>query len=1576
MLSREAWNDVLATNSFGEVELASYEHDGPLPRTSMMVFKAIESNVPAQPARRIGAIQILSTSHSPACDALAPKLLESVQNQGFECTRQIWNSELDLTVEEDTVYILLDSATQSILASPGSEESFEKLKTLLITSKFILWISLSEETSPTAAAIKGLVTGLARVVRRENDGVRFITLDIQDQGDLATNMNLEKVVDVAMNVAKTAFWPQVGDSLSDETEFRLRRGQLIIPRAQADSKFNHWIDQVNGQTQLDTCAYQDADRPLKLEVETPGLLSSLRFAHDDIPARPLGRDEIQLDARAYGVNFRDVFIALGQMLPGLPMAGECSGVVTAVGSDLHGEYKVGDRVMGMGAQPFSSHPRLKGHWAHALPSTLDIGFDAAASMPIIFLTAYHCLIDIAHLDKGQSVLIQAASGGVGQAAIQLAQWLGAEIFATVGSAEKRKLIMEEYGIPATHIFSSRNTSFKEGVLRMTGGRGVDVVLNSLAGEMLTHSWECVAPLGFHIEIGKADIYKRSHLNMVPFDKSTTFAAVDLLALFSKQPMRMYRSFGEIVKLLQQGVVRAVTPLMTLDMDHVEQAFRLIAGRKHTGKVILNVPEGKTLMVKAVAPPPPALRLDPNGTYIVAGGLGDLGRRIARVLASHGAGHILSLSRRVLDEATKRNLEEEIRSLGAQLHIAKCDITDNENVQAVASMCRRNLAPIKGIIHGGMVLRDHPLVHMTLDDWTTALAPKVTGTINLDAAFASSELDFFIMLSSVTCILGKTGQSNYSAGNAFQDAFAHAHQQARASLGQSRGTRYIALNLGAVDGSDAITSLPLRQQEIMRASTVLMSFDEVFKVLEYAMGPQATQDGCVQTIMGFDRESMMTSNDDFAQANPILSMLPYTGATRGAGASGDGKVDVQALLRAAKSSKDAQEVIIQAIVEKFAVFLDRPIEDVSLDQPLATFGMDSLVSIEVKNWMVRSFEVTLQASEVTGAASIPLLAELIVSRSKLISDDIRGTETSDPNATVTAEHPAAIPKDASNVDSTDNDNVFHGHSCCKKSKVLPRQPIPDLEGSLSYFVSNASHFARSPQELEDFKSAVTAFIAEGSTARQIYDNLAAQASNTEVESWSADVIAQALHLTPRFPLMHKSFSATHHNSPVPHTQAERAALIADAAFRNKQALEAGDVEGLTYFGAPFCMSSWDWLYNATREPHTGCDKMRKYDGDYCVVLRHGRVFKVALKDGDQNLPFTRLKDTFQAILDASPDDEQDSSVGLLTSDDRDSWAKTRETLLGLDPQNAMYLHTIDAAAFLVCLDDTEARTNVERVRQAIMGDGSNRWYDKCVQFVVAKNGTSSFIVEHSMIDGQTVSRMNETIHDAIREYSPSGTYGANGKGVHEPAMIDLEEHVAVTSPEIQAHIETLRERHLHMASQRQYAYHSLPTLNNEFLASYNVPIKGVMDVTIQLASCLYFGSNPASWEAVSLARFHKGRPDMMQHVSKPVASFCSAAANSSVATAELKTMMLEAAKDINANLQHVMRGENHYSLLDAIKALWPRDQEMPEMFRDPVYMRAQPGLLISGLTDWSSLDSSYLLVWPEAFWLLYSLHDKQ
>ena len=284
------------------------------------------------------------------------------------------------------------------------------------------------------------------------------------------------------------------------------------------------------------------------------------------------------------MNFKDVMIGLGQ-IPYSDIGLECSGVVTAIGRSVQ-NLTVGHRVCGLSKGGYSNSTRVLQKMITRIPDTMS--FTAAASIPVVFCTAYYSLMDIARLEPGESVLIHAATGGVGQAAIMIAQHIGGvEIFATVGSTDKKDHLIENYDIPKDHIFSSRDLTFVSGLRDQTKGRGVDVILNSLAGEALSLSWrECLAPLGRFIEIGKRDLVVNNNLQMETFLKSATFAGVDLGELASAKPKAFHKLLTHVLELHQVGALVPVSPLVTYSMSALQSAMRLLQVGKHMGKVVI------------------------------------------------------------------------------------------------------------------------------------------------------------------------------------------------------------------------------------------------------------------------------------------------------------------------------------------------------------------------------------------------------------------------------------------------------------------------------------------------------------------------------------------------------------------------------------------------------------------------------------------------------------------------------------------------------------------------------------------------------------------------------------------------------------------------------------------------------------------------------------------------------------------------------------------------------------------------------------------------------------------------------
>nr|ALQ32917.1 putative polyketide synthase [Fusarium redolens] len=1541
LMYREQWDKILSRNGFGGIHVA---------RNSMMVSRAVPllMNGHTMGNNRIVLIK-------DAADDGIVEISKNIKPTSTEVriSERTWDR---VDVSEDTLYLVLDRAETPLLLDP-QPQLFTALNALLASKAKILWVVIQDTPDPVSTAYKGVVSAFIRVLRRESGNTGFVALDIRDPAP-----SPEVTGQAVAGILQKCFWPGTHDGKSLEPEFAYENGRVSIPRVLPDATFlkwarSSWNDSTVAQTES---TLHQGDRALKLEVATPGLLSSLRFVDGDLSPE-LGACQIEVKPDAYGVNYKDLCVALGQMNSDAQMVGEFAGVVTAVGEDMKDTYQVGDRVMGFGAQPYSNLSRVNGYHAHKTPSW--ISNTTAASIPYAYLTAYQCIRNLAHLEQGQSVLIHSASGAVGQAAIQLAQSIGAEIFCTVGNGEKRQFLIDDYGIPENHIYSSRSGSFKQSIMRLTGGEGVDVVLNTSTGEMLRDSLDCVKILGVFIELRKSEMQKASRLSMAAFEKSITFHAFDLVTLATRKANQIYRMLGDIVELIGSKALRPVQPVNIHPIEQVEDAFRLMSARKHIGKVVLVTQP--TSRVKCLPAQPTPLRLRKDGTYIVAGGLGDLPSRICHFFAARGAGHIVSLSRRTIDDETRRKHMAAVEAHGGQLHLLKCDITNEEQMRNAVSYCTA-LPPVRGVVQGALALKDRTFSQMTVGEWKQPLQPKIVGTINLDKYFASPDLAFFVALSSIVSVIGKSGQSNYAAGNGFQDAFARAHAN-------HPHTQYVSLNIGAVsidahgalEASQNETAISTIRASLRQNSVMDISFEEFFANFEYVMTDSARKDGLHQSIQAVTRLSMMEANDEYLLNNPVFNQLPHALGKKASGAAKSDKVDFAEALAGVKTMAEAEQLIQDAALAKFAVFLDRPMEEIRVDQSLATIGLDSLVSIELKNWMVRTFQVNLQTSELSGAGSITALAATVASRSKLIPDEIRQSRPKEAGPVI----------EESSISKREQGQTNHGFYCCRTRKELPRYPLVDLDEAIKDLLNSIGHFAHTREEYAELSRKAHALAAPDSLGRRLYNKLRVKADDPNVESWIADLLLKALHLKRRYPLApFGNFLGTHFDSPIAHTQAERAAILTTALYEFKADRDAGRLEPDFLGTRANCGHSLSWLFNAVREPNVDCDKMMKYpDNEYVAVLRKGHLFKIPLKQAETTVSYDMLKETYQAIVDL--DFKDNSWAGMLTTDNRDSWGLNRQKLLSLDSRNAIYLETIEASVFVMCLDDNSPVTRADRVRSGYIGDSFNRWHDKCTQIIVTANGRSATIFEHSMIDLMTVSQLSQRLQNAITTLDPRNAAASNGNIAVDPAS--LKEIPLVTTEDIDSRIEILRQDYLAITSTKQYVPHLINCFGKTLLLSHSAPIKATVDLTIQLASRLYFGYLPASWETVSTAHFHLGRPEIVQVVLKSVMDFCDAALDDAIPRGEARAKLLQAARDCNAQIAKGTEGRNYFRLMDVIEVMSQdqKDEEMPELFSDPVWKRGYPQLIMQTMVETKlAEDPGFTMPHPESVWMNYTVFD--
>lgn len=614
-----------------------------------------------------------------------------------------------------------------------------------------------------------------------------------------------------------------------------------------------------------------------------------------------------------------------------------------------------------------------------------MSFEEAASIPIVFVTAYFCLIEVAHIKAGETILVHAAAGGTGQAIIQLAKHLGAEVFATVSSREKRKLLMDEYGIPEDHVFSSRDLSFAAGIMRMTNGKGVNVVVNSLAGEALRASFNCLAYFGRFVEIGKRDILANGKIDMFPFSRCATFTAVDLVALAERERETTSRMIKTVMDLHAEGKLSVCKPLNLHPLSEMEDAFRMLQQGKHMGKIVLTLSPQDKVKVTPKQPAPTSLRAD--ATYLLPGGLGGLGRSIAKWMArpEQGAKNLIFLSRSGGEAETTHELLAELTAMGVTRAKAfKCDVGDEAQLVAVLKEAEDQGFPkIAGVIQGAMQLRDSAFEFMAHEQWEGCLAPKVQGTWNLHKHLPT-DMDFFVMLSSVAGLVGNRGQSNYAAGNTFQDALA--------VYRRSKGMAASCLDLCNIMsvGFVAENQETLNKNPLFFFSHDGIREDEFLSFIEFHLDAErAARLGEPQAAVGLAPLSIFRQR---GLPEPTFIKTPLFRTLRSAseglvetdGASDEvGGVSVTNALKFAESLDAAAILVSNALVKRLSRTMRIPISDIDIGKPIHVYGVDSLVAMEVRNYLASECGSEISVLDIMGNKPIEVLSRDIAKGSKFV-----------------------------------------------------------------------------------------------------------------------------------------------------------------------------------------------------------------------------------------------------------------------------------------------------------------------------------------------------------------------------------------------------------------------------------------------------------------------------------------------------------------------------------------------------------------------------------------------------------------
>jgi len=559
--------------------------------------------------------------------------------------------------------------------------------------------------------------------------VTLVDLDADDSPDQCAS----RLVDVITS-------PGAG-----EDRLAFRAGQCWVPRLQ------HAADDGPALSAKGTSV--DRATPFRVAMPQPGVLERLRLLGTRRTEPQAG--EVEIHVHASGLNFHDVFVAMGILAPDHgDLAGslglECAGVVTALGEGVT-HLKLGQSVVAVARGCLGSYAVTDAHLACAKPGALS--FEEAASIPITFLTAHYALNEHAHLQRGESVLIHAGSGGVGFAAIQLAQRVGARILSTA-SAAKHDYVR---GLGVDEVYDSRSLDFRDDVLAATGQRGVDVVLNSLAGEFQRKSLEVLAPYGRFVEIGKADLVSNGQLGLKHFEDNRSFVALDIAKRCQDRPQEVGKRLADLMKMFDAGDLR-VSPIERFPLDKVAEAFAHMAEGKHRGKIVLAAdPSSNDVHLGQTR-----TEIRGDGTYVILGG-GGIGGALVDWLLAGGARHIAVIS---------RNPRPDLESTCSVTWV-KGDVTDAKQLGGAFARIQRDMPPIAGVVHAAGCTDDSSIVSMTEAQVSSVSRTKMEALCNLQQAVEHLSLDFLVLCSSATWFLESHGQANYGAANAFVEATAQA-----------------------------------------------------------------------------------------------------------------------------------------------------------------------------------------------------------------------------------------------------------------------------------------------------------------------------------------------------------------------------------------------------------------------------------------------------------------------------------------------------------------------------------------------------------------------------------------------------------------------------------------------------------------------------------------------------------------------------------------------------------------------------------------------------------------------------------
>lgn len=767
------------------------------------------------------------------------------------------------------------------------------------------------------------IPAFIRVLWNENNELKPSVIDIQ---------NTEDIIPAIHIIAQQQI----------ENEIAIRNNQFFATRLNQVEKIDNENTQIISANNI----------PFRASMSSIGVIDNIVFNKINLPN--ISDDEVLVEIESIGVNFMNLLSVLG-ICPGKvdgfgTLGIECVGIAKKVGKNIH-HIQENDRVYGMAYDTLASHTIVNGNALCKAPNNLSV--DELATIPAVFITVYYSLVELARIKKGDKVLIHAATGGVGLAAIQICKLYECEIFATAGSDDKRDYLLS---IGVDNVYNSRSTDFYEEILEDTNNYGVDVVLNSLTGAAMYKSLELLTSFGRFIEIGKKDIFENSKIGLEVFKKSLSYFMVDAEKMLFEKPEILGELLQDISVLLEDNQLQPL-PSTVFDVCDTKEAFRKLNTSKHIGKIIINFEHKQNLQINDTA----QFLVNDKASYLLTGAFGGLGLTYTKMLLELGAKHLILIGRNLPKNDVAKQLDEWRNTYNATLQVEQADVANEAELKNIIQNIHIDF-PLKGVFHLAGLLDDAAIINISREKYYNVVTPKILGALHLHQLTKKIDLDYFVLFSSSAVLFSSPGQGAYVAANAFLDALAHDRKL--------KNLPAISIQWSTIDDVGLAASQKNRAERLKNEGIEPMSS---LQSLDY-FKKSITTDYSNIGVFKFD-VAKWKNNYASAKDNPYFDLLD-TQENEVQKETALSFVDTLSTLQDAGIIENSIENKLKETISKVTKITT---DNIQTQSTFKSLGIDSLMSIQLKNQLEKVFETKLSVTSFWTYPTIKIYTKFLLDK---------------------------------------------------------------------------------------------------------------------------------------------------------------------------------------------------------------------------------------------------------------------------------------------------------------------------------------------------------------------------------------------------------------------------------------------------------------------------------------------------------------------------------------------------------------------------------------------------------------------